>query len=156
METNGGVPPCIQIPSQFTIVQYDREIKIATRQRIISLLVATGILALCNINAFIISMTLVSIMASMVCCLTTAGMEVVLIITFKSYFTIRVPSGAHVCDLRVAVAQKLNVDPTHLEISTLSGVHSDNEAIQYEACITEYYYTITEDLARGIIPELYS
>ena len=48
------------------------------------------------------------------------------------------------------------MDTTHLEISTLSGVQSDNEAIQYESCITEYYYTITEDLARGIIPELYS
>ena len=60
------------------------------------------------------------------------------------------------CDLRIAVARHLDVDPTHLEISTLSGLHSDNEAIQYEACITEYYYTITEDLARGIILELYS
>lgn len=150
------MPPCIQIPSQFTIVQYDREIKIATRQRIISLLVATGILALCNINAFIISMTHVSIMASMVCCLTTAGMAVVLIITFNSFFTIRIPSEAHVCDLRIAVARHLDVDPTHLEISTLSGLHSDNEAVQYESCVTEYYYTITEDLARGIILELYS
>ena len=92
----------------------------------------------------------------MVCWLTTAGMAVVFIIMIKSFFTIRVPSGAHVCDLRIAVARQLNVDPTHLEISTFSGLHSDNEAIQYDSCVTEYYYTITEDLARGIIPELYS
>ena len=154
MEVNNEIPPCIQIPPQYSRGRYYREIKIAPRSRIIHLLISTCVVLVVGLSA--LAVTLEPALTMLYSSLMTLCMIVILVLSFTSFFTILIPSDAHVCDLRIAVARYLNVDPTYLEISTLTKFPSDNEDLYYESWRTEYYYDITGSLARGVIAELYN
>ena len=80
----------------------------------------------------------------------------VLTINAIHFYTIHVPSDAHICDLRLAVAKQLHVDPRNLELFDMNTSCEDTHAILSSPNTSMFMYVIRDHQARGVIANLYS
>ena len=112
---SGEIPPCIQIPQP---TRYMCDVQLINKKQYICCIVGMISLAMIGVMGIIIAVAVFSLfnIVYLILGVMTVCMFTMIAILVFSYSIIRVPSDAHVCDLRIAAARKLRVDPLNLEL----------------------------------------
>ena len=153
---SGEIPPCIQIPQP---TRYMCDVQLINKKQYICCIVGMISLAMIGVMGIIIAVAVFSLfnIVYLILGVMTVCMFTMIAILVFSYSIIRVPSDAHVCDLRIATARKLHVDPLNLELSVSSGVPcEDTQALFGGPYPPVFFYMISKNQARGVVTELYS
>lgn len=153
---SGEIPPCIQIPQS---TRYMCGVKLINKKQYICCIVGMISLAMISIVGIIIAVGVFSLFSSMYLILgvMTVCMFTMMAILIFSYSIIRVPSDAHVCDLRIAAARKLRVDPLNLELGvSFYIICEDTQALFGGPYPPVFFYMVSKNQARGVVTELYS
>ena len=152
---SGEIPPCIQIPQP---TRYMCDVKLINKKQYICCIVGLISLVMIGVMGIIIAVavfSLFSIMYLILGVMTVCMFTMIAILVF-SYSIIRVPSDAHVCDLRIAAARKLCVDPLNLELGVFSIICEDTQALFGGPYPPVFFYMVSKNQARGVVTELYS
>lgn len=153
---SGEIPPCIQIPQPTRCM---RDVRLINKKQYICCIVGMISLVMIGVVGIIIAVvvfSLFSIVYLILGMMTVCMFTMIAIIVF-SYSVIRVPSDAHVCDLRIAAARKLRVDPLNLELGVPFGIpYEDTEALFCGPYPPVFFYMVLKNRARGVVTEFYS
>ena len=153
---SGEIPPCIQIPQP---TRYMCDVQLINKKQYICCIVGMISLAMIGVMGIIIAVAVFSLfnIVYLILGVMTVCMFTMIAILVFSYSIIRVPSDAHVCDLRIATARKLHVDPLNLELGVSSGVPcEDTQALFGGPYPPVFFYMVSKNRARGVVTELYS
>ena len=134
-------------------------VKLINKKQYICCIVGMISLAMISIVGIIIAVGVFSLFSSMYLILgvMTVCMFTMMAILIFSYSIIRVPSDAHVCDLRIAAARKLRVDPLNLELGvSFYIICEDTQALFGGPYPPVFFYMVSKNQARGVVTELYS
>ena len=120
---SGEIPPCIQIPQP---TRYMCDVRLINIKQLICCIVGMISLVMICVMGIIIAAAVFSLfsIAYLIVGVMTVCMFTMIAILVFSYSIIRVPSDAHVCDLRIAAARKLRVDPLNLELGVFFIVYA--------------------------------
>ena len=154
---SGEIPPCIQIPQP---TRYMCDVRLINIKQLICCIVGMISLAMISVVGIIIitvtAFSLFSIVYLILGVMTVCMFTMIAILVF-SYSIIRVPSDAHVCDLRIAAARKLRVDPLNLELGvSFDIICEDTQALFGGPYPPVFFYMVSKNQARGVVTELYS
>ena len=149
---NGEVPPCIQIPQSERSM---RDVRIGNNKLYIGIL---KVVFVSLIVFFIFAMISLLFQSSILCIisLSVPVVSAIAVLVIPPSFTVAIPSDAHVCDLRLAVARKLNVSPLNLELGDPFESSKDSDQVFGGMRYVQYNYTIRKEQAEGVIASLYS
>ena len=153
---SGEIPPCIQIPQP---TRYMCDVQLINKKQYICCIVGMISLAMIGVMGIIIAVAVFSLfnIVYLILGVMTVCMFTMIAILVFSYSIIRVPSDAHVCDLRIAAARKLRVDPLNLELGVPFGIpYEDTEALFCGPYPPVFFYMVLKNRARGVVTEFYS